>query len=216
MDFERARFNMVEQQVRTWNVLDNNVLDTLMSVRRELFVPATYRSLAFADIRIPIGHGQFMLEPRIEGRVLQAVAVKKTDQVLEIGAGSGRMAALLAERADWVRTIEIEPRIAGFAHQNLERAGVENIIVEEGDGSHGWPERGPYDVIVVSGGLPELPPALLQQIKPGGRLFAFIGQAPVVTGQLVRCVEEGRFETRSLFETWVQMLKTPDSPHFDF
>jgi len=207
MDFERARFNMVEQQVRPWEVLDQDVLESMMTVKREEFVPAQYRSLAFSEAEIPLGCGQIMLSPVIEGKILQAAQVKKTDSVLEIGAGSGYFAALLASRADWVRSIEIEPELASLASANLKKAGVENVIVEEGDGAEGWSARAPYDLIVVSAGMPMLPQAFKEQLNVGGRLVAFIGEAPMMVARLVTCVGEGKFETVDLFENVVPPLK---------
>ncbi|MCZ4306846.1 protein-L-isoaspartate O-methyltransferase [Zoogloeaceae bacterium G21618-S1] len=207
MDFERARFNMVEQQVRPWDVLDQDVLESMMTVKREEFVPAAYRALAFSEAEIPIGCGQVMVSPVIEGKVLQALALKPTDTVLEIGAGSGYFAALLASRADWVRTIEIEPELAALASANLKAAGVENVVVEEGDGADGWPARAPYDVIVVSGGMPELAASLKSQLKLGGRLFAFIGEAPMMVGRLVTCIGEGQYESVDVFENVVPALR---------
>ena len=216
MDFELARFNMVEQQIRPWDVLDFDVLDTLMAVRREVFVPEAYHSLAFSDVKVPLANGQVMLEPKIEAKVLQAIELKKTDQVLEIGTGSGHMAALLAARADWVRTIELDHQLATIASANLARAGVENVIVEEGDASSGWASRAPYDAIVVSGGLLEVPRAMLEQLKPGGRLIAFVGEEPVMSCELTTCVAEGRFETAKVFETLVPMLSVPAAERFTF
>ncbi|NMG16164.1 protein-L-isoaspartate O-methyltransferase family protein [Aromatoleum bremense] len=207
MNFEQARFNMVEQQIRPWDVLDQDVLDLLMAVRREEFVPAAYKTLAFADVEIPIGCGQAMLKPVIEGKILQALQVKRSDTVLEVGAGSGYFAALLAACSDWVRTIDIEPELVKLAAGNLARYGVENVIVEDGDAAAGWICRAPYDVIVMSGGLPMLPPALLAQLKVGGRLFAFVGEAPVMKARLVTCVGEGAYESEDIFETVVPMLK---------
>jgi protein-L-isoaspartate(D-aspartate) O-methyltransferase len=188
-------------------VLDQDVLDLLMTVRREEFVPAAYKSLSFADIEVPIGRGQVMLKPPIEGKILQALGLRRSDAVLEVGAGSGFFAALLAARTDWVRSIEIEPELAKLASENLARYGVDNVVVEEGDAARGWPGRAPYDVIVVSGGLPMLPASLLDELKVGGRLFAFIGEAPVMKARLVTCVAEGRFQTEDIFETVVPMLK---------
>ena len=217
MNFEQARFNMVEQQIRPWEVLDFGVLDVLMSVRREEFVPEAYKGVALSEAEIPLGHGGTMLIPVIEGKVLQAVQVKRSDKVLEIGAGSGYFAALLAAKADWVRTVDIEPALASMAHDNLKRYGVENVIVEEGDAICGWPSNAPYDLIVVSGGVPFVPESLLQQIKVGGRLFAFVGEPHLMTAQLVTCLAEGQFRTESLFENAVPMMRnTPQKSHFKF
>ena len=213
MNFEQARFNMVEQQIRPWEVLDQDVLDLLMTVKREEFVPAVYRDLAFTEVEIPIGCGQVMLKPVIEGKVLQALRLGKADSVLEVGTGSGYFAALLAARTEWVRTIELEPELVKLASANLARNGVENVVVVQGDGIAGWAERAPYDVIVVSGGLPFVPQALLEQLKVGGRLFAFVGEAPVMKARLVTCEAEGRFRTEDIFETVVPMLK--DAPQRD-
>lgn len=217
MNFEQARFNMVEQQIRPWEVLDFDVLDLLMSVRREEFVPEAYKSLALSEAEIPLGHGASMLIPVIEGKILQAIQVKRSDKVLEVGAGSGYFAALLAARADWVRTVEIDPALVTMAHENLKRYGVENVIVEEGDAIRGWPSNAPYDLIVVSGGVPFIPETLLQQIKVGGRLFAFVGEPQLMTATLVTQVSEGNFRTESLFENAVPMMRNaPQKSQFKF
>ena len=217
MNFEQARYNMVEQQIRPWEVLDFGVLDVLMSVRREEFVPEAYKGVALSEAEIPLGNGSAMLIPVIEGKILQAVQVKASDKVLEVGAGSGYFAALLAAKADWVRTVEIDPALVNMAHDNLKRYGVENVIVEEGDAIRGWPSNAPYDLIVVSGGVPFVPETLLQQVKVGGRLFAFVGEQHLMTAQLVTCVAEGKYSTESLFENAVPMMRNaPQKNAFSF
>lgn len=217
MNIEQARFNMIEQQIRPWEVLDQQVLDLLFVVKREDFAPAPYRNLAFADMEIPIGSGQVMLAPRIEARLLQELGIQNTDKVLEIGSGSGYMAALLAARAEYVISIESRPELADFARQNLARAGVANVTVEVGNGINGWAQRGPYDAIVVSGSLPVLPDVLLKQLRVGGRLVAIVGQAPVMEAQLITCSGEGICNTVNLFETVVPALDGVEvRPGFSF
>lgn len=206
MNIEQARFNMIEQQIRPWEVLDPQVLDLLFVVKREDFTPPAYRNLAFADLEVPLASGQVMLAPKIEAKMLQELGIKKTDKVLEIGTGSGYMAALLAARAEHVVTVESRPELADFAKQNLARAGVANVTVEVGNGVNGWAARGPYDAIVVSGSLPVLPDALLKQLRVGGRLAVIVGEAPVMEAQLVTCTAEGVFNTVNLFETVVPPL----------
>ena len=206
MNIEQARFNMIEQQIRPWEVLDPQVLDLLFVVKREDFVPAVYRDLAFADMEIPLGDDQVMLAPRVEARLLQEVSVRKSDKVLEIGTGSGYMAALLAARAEHVVTIELRPEIAAIARDNLQRAGVNNVTVECADGIRGWTQRAPFDVIVLSGAVPQIPDAILKQLRVGGRLAAVVGAAPVMEAQLVTCVAEGVFNTINLFETVIPAL----------
>jgi protein-L-isoaspartate(D-aspartate) O-methyltransferase len=201
MNIEQARFNMVEQQIRTWEVLDQTVLDLLYVVRREAFVPDAYRALAFSDLEIPIGNGQKMMQPKVEARILQEVAPKSTDRVLEVGTGSGYMAALLAHRARHVHSVELVPELKRLGEANLRRAGVANVTVDTGDAARGWAKQAPYDVIVLTGSTPELPDAFLDQLAPGGRLFAVVGEAPVMEARLVTCVGPGSFNTVDLFET---------------
>jgi protein-L-isoaspartate(D-aspartate) O-methyltransferase len=206
MNIEQARFNMIEQQIRPWEVLDPKVLDLLFVVKREDFVPAAYRNLAFADMEIPLGEGQVMLAPRVEARLLQELTVRKTDKVLEIGTGSGYMAALLAARAEHVISLECRPELAEFARNNLQRAGVENVTVECADGIRGWVQRAPFDVIILSGAVPEVPDAILKQLRVGGRLAVVVGAAPVMEAQVITCVAEGVFNTVNLFETVIPAL----------
>jgi protein-L-isoaspartate(D-aspartate) O-methyltransferase len=208
MDMEQARFNMIEQQIRPWEVLDPEVLGVLALVRREDFAPPAHRALAFADLELPIGQGQTMLAPRVEARMLQEAGVRNTDVVLEVGTGSGHMAALLASQAEYVHTVEIDPLLAETARRNLRQAGVTNVSIETGDASRGWPGPAPYDVIVISGALPELPEAFRQQLKVGGRLVAFIGAPPVIEAQLITRTDDQAFNTINLFETVVAPLRT--------
>jgi protein-L-isoaspartate(D-aspartate) O-methyltransferase len=217
MNIEQARFNMIEQQIRPWEVLDPQVLDLLFVVKREDFVPAAYRNLAFADMEIPLGSGQVMLAPRVEAKLLQELTIKKTDKVLEIGTGSGYMAALLAARAEHVVTVESRPELADFARQNLERAGIANVSIEVADGARGWSQNGPYDAIVVSGSVPVLPDALLKQLRIGGRLAVIVGEAPVMEAQLITCTADGVYNTINLFETVIPALDgTPAKDGFTF
>lgn len=219
MNFEQARFNMIEQQIRPWNVLDPAVLKLLSVVRREEFVPEAQRELAFADLEIPLGAkpGQAMLAPKIEARMLQELALKNTDKVLEIGSGSGYMAALLAAKAEFVYSVEIDPALVDFARGNLARAGVVNVSVDLGDAALGWPLYAPYDAIVVSASMPALPEALLGQLKIGGRLVAIVGEAPAMQVQLVTRTEENAFSTNVVFETVAApLVNAPQREKFVF
>lgn len=216
MNIEQARFNMVEQQIRPWDVLDQGVLDLLFVVKREDFVPTLYKALAFADLEIPLGvdgdAGAMMLQPKIEARILQEIQLRKSDRVLEIGAGSGYMAALLGAKAEHVFSVEIVPALARLAQDNLRRAGIDNVTVELGDGARGWAVHAPYDVIVLSGLTPLLPQAFLQQLKIGGRLFAVVGEPPVMEAQLVTAMGDGAFQTVNLFETSIARLQNAEAP----
>lgn len=223
MNIEKARFNMIEQQIRPWDVLDTDVLDLLMVVKREAFVPAAYRSMAFVDTEIPLAGGETMLAPKLEARILQELAVKKHEHVLEIGAGSGYMAALLAYKARHVTTVEILPELVTMARNNLSSYGVDNVDVQQGDGARGWPEGAhsagepAYDVIVLSGSMPLMPQAFMQQLKIGGRLFVVTGEAPAMSAQLVTRTSDIGFTTVKLFETVIKPLRNAVTPsHFTF
>jgi protein-L-isoaspartate(D-aspartate) O-methyltransferase len=206
INVEQARLNMIEHQIRPWEVLDQNVLDLLYAVKREDFVPAAYRMLAFSDLEIPIGQGEHMWAPKLEARVLQELAVKPTDQVLEIGTGSGYFAALLAHRARHVYSMEIHPDLKASGEANLRRAGVANVTVELGDGARGWTKHAPYDIIVLTGSTPVLPQQFLQQMKPGARLFAVVGDPPVMAARLITCTGEGAYNSIDLLETRIAPL----------
>jgi protein-L-isoaspartate(D-aspartate) O-methyltransferase len=217
MDFEKARFNMVEQQVRPWDVLDQSVLDLLFVVKREDFVPPAYRALAFSDMEIPlrvegVDTGECMWSPKLEARILQELAVKPHETVLEIGTGSGYLTALLAHKAYHVVSVEIDPRLAAFGAANLARAGVHNVRLESGDASRGWTSRAPYDAIVVTGSLPLVPSALRSQLKIGGRLAAVIGADPVMSAEIITRVSDASFDTSRLFETWLKPLRNAEQP----
>jgi len=213
MNIEKARFNMIEQQIRPWDVLDQDILDVLFVVKREDFVPVAYKNQAFFDVEIPLPCGENMLTPKYEARILQEAKIKKHENVLEIGAGSGYMAALLAARARHVTTLEIEPELKELAQKNLAAYGINNVDVVQADGAQGWSGNGTaFDVIVVSGSLPVLPEGLLKQVKVGGRILATVGDEPVMTTQIVTRVSETTFETVSLFETNIKPLRHAVAP----
>jgi protein-L-isoaspartate(D-aspartate) O-methyltransferase len=212
MNIEQARSNMVEQQIRTWEVLDQEVLDLLYLVPREEFVAQEHRALAFSDLELPIGEGECMWTPKMEARVLQELAPKKQDLVLEIGTGSGYLTALLAHRAGHVHSVEIKPKLAELGGRNLSRHGVDNVTLHTGDASHGWPRQAPYDVIVLTGSTPVLPRSLVDSLAAGGRLFAVVGEAPAMAARLVTCSVPGAFRNVDLFETVVAPLVNAEHP----
>jgi protein-L-isoaspartate(D-aspartate) O-methyltransferase len=217
MNLEQARFNMIEQQIRPWDVLDTEVLHLLSVVKREDFVPAAHKALAFVDMEIPLGHGQVMLAPRVEARMLQDAAVQKHEKVLEIGSGSGYMTALLAHRAQSVISLEINPELAAMARTNLQKAGIHNAEVRNLDGSVGAPAEGPFDVIVLCGSVAEVPQNLLSNLKIGGRLIAIVGNEPMMRETLVTRTGEADFKTTQPWDTVVpRLLNFPEPSHFKF
>ena len=209
---------MVEQQIRPWEVLDQDVLDLLYLVPREEFVLPRYRDLAFSDVELPIeevakpGQGQRMWQPKIEARVIQELALRKTDHVLEVGTGSGYLTALLSHRAGHVHSVEIDPKLAEFGRGNLVRHGVDNVRLEIGDAARGWAQHAPYDLIVLTGSTPILPQAFCDQLAPGGRVFAVVGEAPAMTAKLITCTAPGAFATAELFETVIAPLVNAERP----
>ncbi|MCU0933664.1 MAG: protein-L-isoaspartate O-methyltransferase [Thiobacillaceae bacterium] len=207
MNIEQARFNMVEQQIRPWEVLDQKVLDLLFKIRREDYVPPVYRSLAFVDMEIPIGHNEVMWAPKIEARVLQALHVGPHERVLEVGTGSGYFTALLASQAGVVVTVELHADLKEQAEQKFRAHGLTNIQTRLGDAARDWAEDGAFDVIVLTGSSPLLPAAYLQRLNPGGRLFAPLGEGPIMSASLVHLTAAGTHRTDRLFETRVQPLR---------
>ena len=201
MNIEQARFNMIEQQIRPWDVLDTAVLELLAVVKREDFVPAGHKNLAFVDTEVPLPEGQVMLAPRVEARLLQEAKVQRHEKVLEIGAGSGFMAALLGHRAQQVISLENNPALVRLATDNLRRAGLSNVTVREADGRTGLPDESPFDVIVLSGSVASVPQALLQQLKTGGRLICIEGAEPVMRATLYTRHGEADFAKVELFDT---------------
>jgi len=217
MNLEQARTNMVEQQIRTWEVLDQDVLDLLYVVPREQFLPEKHRALAFSDMEIPIGEGERMWQPKMEARVLQELAIRRSDRALDVGTGSGYMAALMSHRAAHVFSVEIKPALAQFGRANLERHGADNVTPEIGDAARGWPSHAPYDVIVLTGSTPILPRSLVEQLAPGGRLFAVVGEPPVMTARLVVATAPGTWHSTDLFETVLAPLVNAEhAPRFRF
>ena len=218
MDIERARFNMVEQQIRPWEVLDSEVLGVFQRCPRDAFVPEEYRALAYADTRIPLAERQVMLLPREEARLLQALQLGPRDAVLEVGTGSGYLTALLAALARHVTSVEISPELSERASLRLAAHGIHNVTLEVGDGRLGWPGHGaPYDAIALTGSVYELDPALLEQIEIGGRLFAIVGQAPAMEARLITRTSSRQWDAESLFETVVPpLIGASPPPRFEF
>ncbi len=212
MDLEQARSNMVESQIRTWEVLDQRVLDALFAVRREEYVPNKYRPLAFVDMEIPLGHGEVMLAPKLEARMLQELTLKGSDRVLEVGTGSGYMTALLAALAGHVYSVELHAELSESADAKLTEHRVRNVTLETGDAGRGWSRHAPYDAIVLTGSVPLLPKAFQAQLKSQGRLLAVVGTPPVMTARLVTSVSDGVYNEVGLFETCIAPLRNVPQP----
>jgi protein-L-isoaspartate(D-aspartate) O-methyltransferase len=225
MNTAQARFNMIEQQIRPWNVLDANVLELLATIRREDYVPLVHKALAFADLELPLrgtaeqaaATGQVMLAPRLEARLLQDLAIQPHESVLEIGTGSGFMAALLAHRAQRVLSLEIEPELVSSARANLQKSGVTNVEVRHGDGAKASDVTGQFDVIVLSGSVTQVPQALLQHLNVGGRLAAIVGDEPVMCATIVKRNSASDFTTTTPWDTMApRLLNFPEPSRFTF
>jgi protein-L-isoaspartate(D-aspartate) O-methyltransferase len=215
MNTELARHNMIEQQIRPWQVLDPGVLSLLAAVRREDFVPAKRKALAFVDMQVPLldePGGPCMLEPKVEARLLQDLHVQHHERVLEIGTGSGFMAALLAHKAQEVTTLEINPELAATASANLKRAGLSRVQVVQADGSQGTPQGAPFDVILLSGSVAVVPKTLLNALKVGGRLAAIVGQLPIMRARLYTRTGEASWSEVDLFDTVAPRLSGFEEP----
>ena len=222
---EQARFNMIEQQIRPWDVLDLGILDLLATVKREDFVPLAHKALAFVDMEIPLlgsedeamRKGHCMLAPKVEARLLQDLKLTRSDRVLEIGAGSGFMAALLAHRAARVISLEIEPQLARMARENLQRAGIANVEVREADGAVSTPAEGPFDAILLSGSVAEVPHRLLEQLKVGGRLAAITGMEPMMRATFITRTGESSYTTAQPWDTVApRLVHFPEPSRFRF
>ena len=209
---EQVRFNMIEQQIRPCDVLEGRILDLLHHVRREHFVPEGKKEMAFMDMEIPLGHGVAMWQPKLEARALQELHLSHSDKVLEVGTGSGYLTALLSALAGHVTSVEIVPELSAMAKQHLQPYHRENIKLEVGDASHGWGDGASYDAIVLTGSTPILPEAFRENLKIGGRLFAIVGEAPVMEAKLITRVAPDTYETVNIMETSTAPLQNAEQP----
>lgn len=209
-NLEQTRSNMIEQQIRPWNVLDPRILELLKKVKREQFVPSSSQALALMDIEIPLGHGASMWTPMLEARVLQSLNLKSSDTVLEVGSGSGYLTALLARLSAKVTSVELVPELHALASKNLAAHHIGNVALVQGDAAQGWP--GQFDVIVLTGSVPVLPQAFQDSLKPGGRLFALVGEAPVMEALLITKDADGKVRRTTQFEACIAPLQHAMSP----
>ncbi len=217
MNFETARYNMIEQQIRPWNVLDLTILNLLDEIHREDFVPADYKSMAFSDFEIPLGNGALMLVPRVEARLIQELNVQPHETVLEVGTGSGYMTALLAQLALRVFSVEIDQDLSTEAGRKLASHDISNVTLEIGDAASGWDNHAPYDVILLTGSVPKLSEKFEQSLNINGRLLAVVGDEPNMEVQLITRISDTEFKRESLFETVIPALKNaPEPTRFSF
>lgn len=216
-DINGARFNMVEQQIRPWNVFDEQVLDLMKAAPRHEYVPVAYKNLAFADMHIPLGGGREMMPPKVEARALQAIEIQPDDHILEIGTGCGYLTSLLAKLGKEVISTDSDGALSQRAGEVLSRHGIDNVRLEVGDALDGWDAHAPYDVIVINGSLPSLPEGIRHNLAIGGRLFAVIGEAPVMEARLIQRASDAIFNEAALFETDLAPLPGAKHPqHFEF
>ncbi len=216
MNVELARRNMIEQQIRPWDVSDDQVLDLIADTPREAFVPEALRAMAFTDIEIPLGGGRHMLAPRVEARIMQALKVQPHEKVLEVGTGSGYLTALLARRAAHVYSVDIDPAMLRMAEDNLNDQGIDNVTLEEGDAAHGWDAHVPYDIIVLGGSVAQLDPSLKHALSGGGRLFAVVGEGPAMCARLITRTGGAEWSEEELFEIDLEPLENSAAPqHFE-
>jgi protein-L-isoaspartate(D-aspartate) O-methyltransferase len=211
MDLEIARLNMVEQQIRPWNVLDSYVLDLLLHVKRELFVAPDKRNLSFVDTELPLPNGGFMLQPKMEARLVQYAAIQAHDKILEIGTGSGYLTALLATKGQYVHSVEINPAQRQIATENLQQAGIANVTLIDGNGVQGLPDKAPFNLIILGGSLPVVPKQLKNQLALGGRLIIVVGDPPVMICKLIKRETEASFSESCLFETCIAPLANTEA-----
>lgn len=209
---EQARFNMIEQQIRPAEVLDQRVLDVIAQIPREEFVPAEYRGLAFSDTNIPLGNGQQMMCPIMEARLLQALNIQPGEKILEIGTGSGYLTALLATLGGTVHSVEIDSQLLEQAKAKLAAHHIDNVTLSQGDAARGWDQNGPFDVIAITGSLPILPDSFQQNLSVGGRMAVIVGQSPVMEAQLITRIAEDQWRTEHLFETDFPALLNAEQP----
>jgi len=216
MDYNQARFNMVEQQVRPWDVLDPRVLNVIGNIPRELFTPEACRNLAYADARIPLGrfedHEASMMNPVVEGRLLQSLAISEEDTVLEIGTGSGYLTACLATLARHVDSVDIDPAMTAMAEKHLAALEIDNVTLSTGDASHSWDQKQVYDAIAITGSMQEIPDFYMKALKEGGRLFVITGDAPVMHAHLVTRTGRNEWSDEVLFETCIEPLVHAEKP----
>ncbi len=212
MNMEQARFNMIEQQIRPWDVLDDQVLDTLSQTPRETFVPERYQALAFSDLSIPLAHGQAMMPPKLEGKLLQSLTIHSTDSILEIGTGSGYLTACLARLGKQVVSVDLYDDFVEQARDKLEQQGIKNVTFEVGDAAAGWKSDNGFDVIAVTGSLPVLHQGFHTLLNPGGRLFVITGNPPIMQALLITRVGNTEWNQESLFETSIPPLVNASEP----